>query len=168
MSRGAVFSDCRQFRYSLVRTWDCSLPRCCFIMLNPSTADETREDATTKRILRMATDWGYGAYEAVNLFAHRSSDPGTLRQCKDPIGPKNDAAILNAVSQSDLVVAAWGVHGTYRGRDRAVLQLLKGVTLTCLRQTKDGHPQHPLYLPAGLTPAPWPDNQGEPFVADHG
>lgn len=52
-----------------------------------------------------------------------------------------------------VVVAAWGAHGTYKGRDQSVRLMVPD--LHYLRLTKDGHPGHPLYLPADLKPQRW-------------
>lgn len=46
--KGAIFSDDRDYRYRLWRTWDVDLPLVGFIMLNPSTADETEDDQTSE------------------------------------------------------------------------------------------------------------------------
>ena len=148
----AVFSPCRTWRYSLTRAWDANLPRLCFIMLNPSTADADVDDATTRRVLRWAEDWGYGSYEAVNLFALLSVSPQKLKQVPDPVGPVNDRAILRAVTAANLVVAAWGTHGTLFDRDREVLRLLGVRPLYCLHVTQKGHPGHPLYLTKSVKP----------------
>jgi hypothetical protein len=43
---GAVFSDCRKFRYALWRMWDGDKPLVMIIGLNPSTADEKVNDPT--------------------------------------------------------------------------------------------------------------------------
>jgi hypothetical protein len=90
----------------------------------------------------------------VNLFALRSTYPDMLPKVADPVGPENDAAIIKAVGESDLVLAAWGVRGPLRGRDQAVLELIADVNdLHCLGTTKDGHPLHPLHQPKRLRPA---------------
>ena len=39
MLKSAVFSDCKQYRYSITRTWDETKPYVVFIGLNPSYAD---------------------------------------------------------------------------------------------------------------------------------
>ena len=42
--KGAVLSDCENYRYELWRIWDESKPKVLFIMLNPSTADTEVND----------------------------------------------------------------------------------------------------------------------------
>jgi hypothetical protein len=41
---GARFSADRLYRYALWRVWDADRGLCNFLMLNPSTADETIDD----------------------------------------------------------------------------------------------------------------------------
>ena len=55
---GASFDRSQLYRYSLWRVWDESLPRCCFCMLNPSSADAQRSDPTVTRCLNFAKTWG--------------------------------------------------------------------------------------------------------------
>jgi hypothetical protein len=71
----------------------------------------------------------------------------------DPIGPDNDEALHFASTNTTTVIAAWGAHGTFKGRDKQVRAMLP--RLHYLRLTKDGHPGHPLYLPASLKPLEW-------------
>lgn len=153
----AVFSGCRTWRYRLSRVWGGPRRRVNFVMLNPSTADAWQLDPTVRRCVGFARAWGAGAVCVTNLFAVRSPRPSVLREVNDPVGPDNDAAILAAAGAADLVVAAWGTHGEYRGRDAQVRALLDdaGVELHVLRLTAGGHPGHPLYVPAAATPQPW-------------
>lgn len=144
----AVFSDDRKYRYSLTRTWDESKGAVTYIGLNPSTADEVTLDRTLRRCLDFARNWGFGTFHMVNLFAFRATEPDDMKRELAPIGPDNDEEILRRAVMSDLIVAAWGVHGSWMERDRAVFCLLKkrGYRLDCFGLTKDGHPKHPLYL----------------------
>lgn len=153
----ATFSADRVHRFTLTRIWDPSAPIVNFLMLNPSTADAFSLDPTNRRCVGFARDWGFGGLVTTNLFALRSTDPAGLRTAADPIGEGNDEAILDAAGAADLVVAAWGVHGSLHGRGDQVVELLdrQGIALSTLRRTRDGHPSHPLYLPADLTPTPW-------------
>jgi hypothetical protein len=122
-------------------------------MLNPSTADEAGPDPTVRRCLTFSAGWGYRATEVVNIFALRSTDPQALYREPDPVGPENDAHILEAATGADLVVCAWGARGAYLSRGRTVLEALYQVCHPhALRLTRDGHPGHPLYLPASLEP----------------
>lgn len=128
----------------------------CIVMLNPSTADEFKNDPTVERCCRRARMWGYDRLDVVNIFALRSTDPKGLYQCDDPVGADNDAAILDAAKQADLTVAAWGNHGQLQGRGQAVLSLLQnaGVELHVLKMSKVGEPVHPLYQPYSAQAVP--------------
>jgi len=155
MQRSAEFSECRTWRYSLIRVWDESLPLVVFVLLNPSTADEFQDDPTNRRGINFAASWGFGSVVFVNLFAIRSPYPKKIKEVPDPIGPDNDSYILTWAGKADKVICAWGVHGDYENRNKDVLALLSEHKLHHLGLTKDRHPKHPLYLKADLTPLDW-------------
>lgn len=153
---GAIISGCGTYRYKLWRTWDSGAPTCNFLMLNPSTADHRIDDPTIRRCVGYARSWGHGGIVVTNLFSLRSTDPTALKSAPDPIGPENDGHVVEAASKSALVVAAWGAHGSYRGRSRAVVALLscRGIAMHCLTRTAAGEPGHPLFLKGDLVPMP--------------
>lgn len=144
--RSAVISECQTYRYSLSRTWDESLKKVGFIMLNPSTADHREDDPTIRRCIAFAKAWGYGGIVVANLFALRSTDPKALKEHKEPVGPHNDEHILSLIKDCEEVVCAWGVHGKLNGRDRVVMNLISGGNVVAIKVTKDGSPGHPLYV----------------------
>jgi hypothetical protein len=148
VTKGAVISPCGSYRYVLTRTWDEGLLPACFIGLNPSVADATVDDPTIRRMVGFARGWGCGGIRVVNLFAFRATDPKAMRAAWDPVGPDNDWVLSEASRECSPLVAAWGVHGTFRARDEAVKGILRdaGVSLRCLGLTKGGYPKHPLYL----------------------
>lgn len=153
----AAYDHTHRYRYHLSRVWEPTLPRCCFVMLNPSTADALRLDPTIRRCVAYARAWGCGALDVVNVFALRATDPAQLRRVADPVGPENDEALLAAARPADLVIAAWGTAASLGGRAEAVRQLLTaaGIELSVLRLTKSGAPGHPLYLPSDARPVIW-------------
>jgi hypothetical protein len=51
LNSDAVFSPCRTWRYSLWRRWAPG-PAELWMMLNPSTADETDNDPYTSRVIK--------------------------------------------------------------------------------------------------------------------
>ncbi len=154
---GARFSACRRWRTLLWRCWDASRPAANFLMLNPSTADETVLDPTCARARDYAERWGYGSLLVTNLFAWRATDPRAMRSAEDPVGAGNDAAILSAARAAKLVVCAWGNHGAHLGRSAHVRHRLRdaGIALHVLRLNAGGEPAHPLYLPGALAPRRW-------------
>lgn len=149
----ATFSPCRTYRYALTRRWSDG-PLAVFVMLNPSTADAFTLDPTVRRCIGFATSWSAGGVLVLNLFALRATDPKALYSHEDPAGPDNDVVIAERLTDADEpvrpVIAAWGVHGALHGRAVRVSSLLRdlGVQPQCLGLTKEGHPRHPLYMPA--------------------
>src|SRR5579864_646380 len=90
---GAWFDRGRRYRYLLWRAWGGGGRFVLFILLNPSTADQDRNDPTVERCERRARTSGFDGLLVANLFALRSTDPGVLREASAPIGPQNDAAL---------------------------------------------------------------------------
>ncbi len=153
----AVYSPCERYRYSLQRIWAPAEGRVAFVMLNPSTATELSNDPTVERCERRARALGYGAFWVANIFAWRDTDPKALRAAADPVGPQNDAAIVEACAWADRVICAWGTHGAFLDRGAHVARLIRGTGVAPwhLGLSKAGHPKHPLYLPYTQTPEPW-------------
>lgn len=154
-----------RYRYTLHREWlGAGRGRVCWVMLNPSTADDTHDDPTIRRCVRFSAAWGYDGLVVVNLFALRSTDPNVLLMDTDPGGPENDDAIRRAAASASLVVAAWGAHRAMRRgrRDQRMYDLISA-PLHCLGTTRDGHPRHPLRLRADTQPVPLPRRVEAPW-----
>jgi hypothetical protein len=149
--RGAMFSDCRTYRYTLWRMWDEDGPKLNVIGLNPSVADETVDDPTIRRCIGFAKSWGYGGLVMTNLFAYRSTDPKGLLTVDDPVGPKNDD-ILEFWARAGIPLLAWGAHPLAGTRAKRLLKKLEYLELSCLGLTKSGAPRHPLYVPKTQPP----------------
>jgi hypothetical protein len=155
-SSGATFSEDRRYRYLLWRTFG-EGPTVNYVLLNPSSADEARNDPTVERCVRRGLIMGYAKVLVTNIFALRSTDPGQLYRAEDPIGPYNDRAILQAAREARSVVCGWGNHGEYLDRGRQVLELLQaaGIAPHCLTVTRSGQPGHPLYVAYNVQPRRW-------------
>lgn len=172
----ATFSPCRTWRYTLTREIqgqreielrqggslgevvylpgrEVPVRTVLFVMLNPSTADETKNDRTVERCERFAKLWGFDRLTVCNLFALQSTDPKALYAHPDPVGPENDQWITRSLRAADLVIAAWGNHGDHLGRGDAVLRrLAKRTEVHVLGLNKGGQPKHPLYLRSDTRP----------------
>ena len=152
----AVYSDCEAYRYLLTRVWGGG-PKALFVMLNPSTATEVQNDPTVERCERRSRALGFGAFRVTNIFAFRATDPRVMRAADDPVGPGNDAAILDSIGWADSIICAWGNHGAHLDRGTKVEALLRGAgaRLLHLGLTGQNQPRHPLYIGYDQQPEPW-------------
>ena len=147
----ARFSADRRYRYQLTRRVGFGDRTVAFLMLNPSTANEVRNDRTVRRCINYANAWGFGWLIVTNVSPLRATDPREMLVAgpePEEVRRENDRSILEAASLAELVVAAYGVHGAAESRgDRIVDALVdEGHTVMCLGLTKEGAPRHPLYL----------------------
>ena len=159
MKGTAEFDSSEKFRYTLTRRWS-EEPMCCFIGLNPSTADAQVEDNTVRRCRIYAQDWGFGGLLMLNLFAFRATNPKEMFKAKmrgvDIIGGERNwyAGLQSTIGrfQPGLVIAAWGIDGGERGfKALECIRSPKG-ELHVLGWNKDKSPKHPLYLAKSLRP----------------
>jgi hypothetical protein len=152
------FSPDRAYRYTLWREWELPIAVnkfCMFIGLNPSTADESKNDQTIRRCMGFAKSWGYDALCMTNLFAFRATKPSSLKKSKEPIGIENTPEkLLEHAAKASLVIAIWGRNGKFKNRDEHVKKVLLsyGIKLHHLGLNKDGTPKHPLRLAANTKP----------------
>ncbi len=159
-SAGAIFSDCRRYRYRLWRVWDASKPRCHFTMLNGSKAGEDDSDNTVTRCINFARDWGFGRLDVTNAHPLMSTDPKKLyvTDIPDEQYEINDRHILDAFNESKITVCAWGNHGEFKNRFATIEKAFRErdpLRLYHLGLTKEGQPRHPLYTKSDLKPILW-------------
>lgn len=158
---GAWFSGDRKYRYALSRALEGNAGKIVFVGLNPSIADEERDDHTIRRCLRFSNDSNHSELVMINLFALISTQPGALASAADPIGPQNDEAILEAITGASRVVVAWGAQPALRSflprRVATVLGFIdeSGLVPMCLGTTEDGSPRHPSRLANATKFQPW-------------
>jgi hypothetical protein len=150
-SAGAEFSNCRNYRYSLWRIWDRSKPMVMFIGLNPSTANETTDDSTIRRVKTIAKNLGYGGVYMMNCFAYISTDPKLLKT--NPMSKEwNDNMLTITASKCADVIFAWGNFEIVKttGRDVELIEMFPNAK--ALQINKNGSPKHPLYVPGNIIP----------------
>jgi hypothetical protein len=113
-------------------------------------------DPTLRKTGKFARSWGYGGQLVGNVHAYRATDKNRLLDVTDPVGPENDRMILEMASQAKTIVLAYGQPPkALRHRGEKLVALLSHHQGLChLRFTRDGTPEHPLYLPRNLVPKP--------------
>ncbi len=158
----ALFSYNREYRYTLSRQLAPLHGRgtCAWILLNPSTADETKLDPTLRRCADFTARWGYQYMLIGNIFAYRATDPADMKARATPVGYLNDDFLLAITNEADMVICGWGtnVHKDFPDRGQQVRDLIAPFDPHYLKLTQGGHPSHPLYLPKHLTPQAWRDD----------
>ena len=162
----ACLSECGKYRYVLWRRFQASDgldPDCLnpvvFIMLNPSKADNKKNDPTMERVERITEDWGHNSVLVCNLFAYIESNSEKLFKVNDPFGPDNEKAIDWTINfarrfpkntSTELkVVCAWGTKGCRPDCRKIIDEFIdkfkekRDTELWCLGRNRDGSPRHP-------------------------
>lgn len=154
----ATISDDGVYRFELARRWAPG-HLALWVMLNPSTADADADDPTIRRCVGFTKRLGLGGLVVVNLFALRATNPKALRTHPDPVGEGNDGYIRrwSESSKVNIIIAAWGRHGSLLDRSVGVSGTLihEDRRVWCLGRTKSGEPRHPLYLSAATDLDEW-------------
>ena len=75
-----------------------------------------------------------------NLFGLVSTDPAEVYAVEDPDRAGERSLHSPGSSRNRKVIAAWGALGGFENRCHAVLELLAGRDVMCLKETKEGYP----------------------------
>jgi len=141
--KGAEFSEDRTHRYKLWRIWNDELPLAMCIGLNPSTANDDKNDPTINYLVKMLTIVGYGGFYMTNLFSYISSKPEALLTCPDPIRD-NDFKLKQVSNMCKDVIVCWGNFKQATERIKQVLPQYPNAL--CFGKNANGTPVHPLAL----------------------
>jgi len=145
MISNAEFSKDNKYRYWLKRQWDGNKPSINFICLNPSVADEVKDDKMVTKCIRQAEKLGFGSIEMTNLFSFVDTKRTTFYDIDNPVGKLNDIYVLKSAKRCDKIIIAWGNEGVHMNRAEIVLKMLRKLDkkLYCLAITSTGQPWHP-------------------------
>ena len=141
MIREAKFCNTKKNRYFLKREWDNSKGLLLYIMLNPSVADEIKDDPTIRRLINFTKKFDYGGFLVGNIFTKITPNPKDIDRSKG-ISDKNFEELFKLIYKVDLIVYAWG-------NTVEEPQPLKELVLSpkCFGKNLNGTPKHPLYIP---------------------
>lgn len=161
MTRRVVFSGCGLYRYLLEHDFGGRGPVISLGMVNPSDADDKKNDHTMTKVDGFAIRLGASKVKVWNKYAFIDKDVTALRTASDPVGPENDAYISQAIRDADIHIVAWGplskLPKPLRSRWRSVVAVLStaGAKPMCWGTALDGHPRHPLMLAYATPLVPW-------------
>ncbi len=142
--QGAIFSGDRKYRYALWRVWNLNNPILVQIGLNPSYANEFKNDPTITRGIVRANRNGFGGFIMGNLDAYVSTDPKALLNNEYAIGEFTDYYLKEMIKLSERQLCGWGSFKGMVARASEVYQMLSNPY--CLGFNADGQPKHPLYI----------------------
>lgn len=139
---GAEFSECKKYRYALWRIWDVHKPLVMFVGLNPSTANDKKNDNTITKVVKIAKNNGFGGIYMMNLFPYITAYPSELK-CNEESNWLNDDWLDRIYSKCKDIVFCWG--NFKEATDRADEMKFTFGSAKCLVHNKNGSPKHPLY-----------------------
>jgi hypothetical protein len=160
---GAIFDTTRTYRYVLWRRWRRSGGMVAYIGLNPSTANDSKNDNTITKLVKITENNGYGGFYMLNLFALISTNPDNLlNQAISTIGRRNNAYLHHYASRAKKVVFCWGSFtqayeplGDFLSDSRADQVAKMFPERYCLQHNSTGRPKHPLYCLDTQKIIPW-------------
>lgn len=158
MQRSAYFAA-PDFRRRLSRKWGPG-PRALVIGCNPSTADAHADDPTSRWWNAWFQLFGFGAYDAANLYSFCTSSPAECRQRVDRAigGPEwhdrdelfaNLDTLVDLAKQAEQVFVCWGAIAWDSDWIEHVVEAIQTgeapyPDLWCWGTTGSGAPKHPL------------------------
>lgn len=158
----AIISDCGRYRYRLDRPGEPGQGKTAIIMVNPSTADAVKDDATIRKLKGFGERYRWGDLIIGNLFAFRAKEIAHLRAAQFPVGPENDERLLQIFAEADRVIYAWGALAKqplqlrWRWRVVDAMASKAGLKPLCLGEPlADGHPRHPVMAGYDKAPRLW-------------
>lgn len=139
------------FRYTLTATKDGSsaTPKTvCAILQNPSCACVEFADKSVQVLERVVFEKNLVEFHGVerliivNLFAFIQTKD--FKGASEHIGPRNDAAIRQALEQSEIILLAWGKNNRFVSRKNKIIETVRTQQDKRLLQTSR-HPSRVIY-----------------------
>ncbi|MBY0473943.1 MAG: DUF1643 domain-containing protein [Nitrosomonas sp.] len=149
----ATFSDCTKYRYrldiSLNEATDRDTKIVCAVMQNPSVANSEIADKSVQFLEKLIFTKGIPQFSGVkklivvNQFAFVQTKDFSGQD--EHIGSENNSHIQQAISESDIILVAWGSGNAYETRRVAINQMLKAQSGKSLLYGKC-HPSRASYV----------------------
>jgi len=158
VKRDATFSDDKKYRFSLNRVWETESNKVLFIMINPSTASNDKDDRTIKKIMEISDNWNFGGLYVGNLYPYIDSKPGCLNTIVIPaeIQAQNQHHISEMAANCDKIVYAWGTKGPNKNQKEPewLKTLFSDRDIYCINTSVKGVPLHPNQWSSNSKPIP--------------
>ena len=140
MLKFAEFSKDKKHRYYLSRKWS-ENEQVLYVLLNPSKANNIKNDHTINRLITISKNLGYGGFEVVNLYTIINPKRNKLYEKKRKFSEKNKKLIAKLVARHKTIIYGWGAT---ENEPNWLSNIVKSPL--CFNINKNGTPKHPLYL----------------------
>jgi hypothetical protein len=141
-----------EYRYQLSRIWDGTKDKILFIGLNPSKADDNRDDNTVSHLINILhngrREWEkIGGFYMGNLYSYIYADSTKLDN--KPLGNniENNRHLCEMNTKCNKIIFIWGNKGEElnnklkNNRTKEIMRMFPNAD--CLGTTKNGNPMHP-------------------------
>lgn len=145
----AIFSRCGNYRPYLSRCWG-EGRTIMWLCMNPSSATDQLDDATSKKLTRHSRRLGYSKMFLLNVMDYRATDPRQIHLDAERSN-RNIHYITKCAALTETVVFAYGRLKDRRGwKDYAAeaVQACRGIQPQCVLINRNGSPRHPRNFPA--------------------
>lgn len=145
----AYFSNCGDFRPHLSRGWG-EGPTIMWLCMNPSSATDTRDDSTSRKLTRHSRRLGFGRLLLLNVMDYRATDPGQLPEGEERSDHNLDHIERCARHADRIVLAYGGLRNKQRWIEYAnqAVQACQPADLLNVSINQNGSPRHPRRFPA--------------------
>ncbi len=124
-----IFSEDRQHRYLLRKSWNKNKRKAMVIIINPSSANEVNVDYTTMYVINNLSKLDYGTVEIVNIYSKIDAKIQVTTLDNDLSDIENDKQLLQSAKEADTIIIAWGKCGEnnakIKERQLDVLEMLE-------------------------------------------
>lgn len=114
------------------------------IGLNPSTANESKNDPTINHLSKALNKLGYGGFYMMNCWTYISTKPEGIKT--NPMAEEWNSNLITvtAASVKD-VIFAWGAWEIVKekGKDKELIEMFPNAL--CFGKNSDGTPEHPMF-----------------------
>jgi hypothetical protein len=145
----AVFSDCGNYRPYLSRGWAAG-PTIMWLCMNPSSATNALDDATSRKLTRHSQRLGFGRLFLLNVMDYRETEPSELPENNERSG-RNLEYIERCARHADTIVLAYGKLRSKQAWREYATQATDAcgqASFMSVLINKDGSPRHPRRFPA--------------------
>lgn len=162
----------RRVRYALTRMWDTTKPLALYIGVNPSTASESEDDPTVRKLIGFSAQKGLGGFMLCNILPYVTPHITQLRfrEVQASHMEKNEATIRDLARGVSMIIPCWGSRDKlpkrmlpYVDAMQTILgDLEQHVPMMAFGFTKSGDPKHPLMLAYNTQLQLWTSERSQP------